>query len=187
MGLSEAFAAFGTGHVLFSSFGVGASAVAQLPAADETTGPIASASDKSQRAANLVSKMYQGRGLDLEACTRDITFTDPAVCCSGVLEVAEAFRALRFCRPQQIESSTSGTVDGVVKVHLHQRYFEGSWLKPSGIDVRSLLIVRIADDGRVWSIEEQWNHAPLFEWSPFRWTRRINGLLSSFLTPLLIR
>ena len=72
---------------------------------------------------------------------------------------------------------------GTVEFYLHQRYAAGSALLPSGFVVKSTCVVRTASDGRIASIEERWNGAPLLDYSAFRWVRRANGLLSAILTP----
>ena len=73
---------------------------------------------------------------------------------------------------------------GTVEFYLHQRYAAGSALLPSGFVVKSTCVVRTASDGRIASIEERWNGAPLLDYSAFRWVRRANGLLSAILTPI---
>ena len=60
----------------------------------------------------------------------------------------------------------------------------GSALLPSGFVVKSTCVVRTASDGRIASIEERWNGAPLLDYSAFRWVRRANGLVSAILTPI---
>ena len=42
-------------------------------------------------------------------------------------------------------------------------------------------------DTGIHAIEERWNGAPLLWWAPFRWVRRVNGVLSSLVTPRLAR
>ena len=74
---------------------------------------------------------------------------------------------------------------GTVEFYLHQRYAAGSALLPSGFVVKSTCVVRTASDGRIASIEERWNGAPLLDYSAFRWVRRANGLVSAILTPIL--
>ena len=69
-----------------------------------------------------------------------------------------------------------------MQVYLHQRYF-ASRIWPRGLEVRSTLLVR-TDGGRIASLEERWNGAPLLDYSAFRWVRRANGLVSAILTPI---
>ena len=77
-------------------------------------------------------------------------------------------------------SSDYWNPSNTVVVLLHQRYF-------GFLAVRSTLVVDTEDDGSIASIEERWNHAPLAELGPvLRYTRRINGILSSALTPLFV-
>ena len=66
-----------------------------------------------------------------------------------------------------------------VSFYLHQRYFGGSMLLPSGLVVRSVLVVRTGADGRITALEERWNGRELIGLSAFRWVRRrrCRGLL----------
>lgn len=114
-------------------------------------------------------------------------FTDPVACCCGCSEVVEAFRALQWCRPQHIAAPCAyrDTDDSAVRVQLHQHYFSSTWWR--GLEVRSTLLIKHAPDGRVCELEERWNDAPLLHWRPFSWARRINGMASGLLTPLLLR
>ena len=178
--LREAAAALATSHVIFSAVGVGNAAM-QKP---DTAAAATAAGDvvaSGAKAVKVVARMYSGGGLDAAACAGEVTFTDPAARCEGVGEVSEAFRALKWCRPETIEAPRAQPVsDSELLVHLHQRYF-------GFLVVRSALCVKLSADGRVAELEERWNGAPLLWWSPFRWTRRVNGMLSSLLTPLLLR
>ena len=71
-------------------------------------------------------------------------------------------------------------------MHLHQRYCGGTILLPSGFTVRSVLVVHTsAVDGRICSLEERWNGSELLPFAPFRFSRRVNGIISCVLTPLL--
>lgn len=129
--------------------------------------------------------MYSGGGINSDLVTDDVTFTDPAARCAGKQEVAEAFRALRYCNPQTLTTPHASVAqDGSLHFSLHQRYFAG---RLPGLEVRSTLVVRTAPDGRVCELEERWNGAPLLWWPPFQWVRRVNGMLSSLLTPMLLR
>ena len=69
--------------------------------------------------------------------------------------------------------------------YLHQRYFRSQWWR--GLEVRSSLLVQTGADGRIHAIEERWNGAPLLDFSPFRFSRRANGIISAVLTPLAVR
>ena len=134
------------------------------------------------RAAQLtkvVAKLYSGGGLDAAIAHENITFTDPAAKCAGRAEVTEAFRAQHVVAP--VATAEDG---GTVEFYLHQRYAAGSALLPSGFVVKSTCVVRTASDGRIASIEERWNGAPLLDYSAFRWVRRANGLVSAILTPI---
>ena len=129
--------------------------------------------------------MYRGGGLDPNVCTADVTFTDQAARCVGKAEVCEAFRALRVMKPEHVEEPLSvAKADGSTEVYLHQRY---SLMSMSAFTIRSVLVVHTAADGRLCSLEERWRGSPLLQFPAFRWVRRVNGLFSSLLTPLVIR
>ena len=129
--------------------------------------------------------------MDAAHAHENITFTDPAAQCVGRAEVSEAFRALKVVNPQHVEPPIpvdgGKRADGAVEIFLHQRYLGGSTLLPNGFVVKGTCIVRTAADGRIASIEERWNGAPLLDWSAFRRVRRINGVISATLTPLFAR
>jgi len=128
--------------------------------------------------------MYRGGGIDAVFLSPDVVFEDPAAYCVGKDEVREAFRALRACTPEQLDEPrliVDGDGEGATAVFaLRQRYF-------GYLEVQSTLHVHTAADGRINRFEERWNGAPLLEGAPFRWSRRLNGVLSSALTPLLIK
>ena len=187
--LGEALGALAAGHICFSGFSVVASAVARRPERPSPDGQ-AAASELTK----VVSSMYGGRGLDPSACAHDVTFTGPAACCAGTSEVVEAFRALAAtCRPEHVDpplSVRSARHAGLdcTEFFLHQRYFRDTFLLPRGLVVRSVLVVHTdADTGRVRAFEERWNGVGLLQWVPFRWVRRINGMLSSLVTPYVAR
>ena len=128
--------------------------------------------------------MYRGGGLDPNSCTADVTFTDNAARCVGRSEVCEAFRALRVMKPEHVEEPLCvAKPDGTSEVYLHQRYK----LMSSGFTIRSTLVVQTTADGRICNLEERWNGSPLLQFPAFRWVRRVNGIISSVLTPLVIR
>ena len=129
----------------------------------------------------------------------DATFEDSAVMCSGPEEIAEAFRALHVARPEfirhphridleDVKESRDGTESNsaVVRVtyYMHQRY--------AGIlTVKSLLRVTVDKcDSRkasIVKIVEEWNGVEPLEYPPFFLSRRINGILSWWLTTLFVR
>ena len=124
----------------------------------------------------------------------EATFEDAAVICSGPQEIAEAFRALRVARPEfirhphriDVKQGQDGKDSAVAQVtyYMHQRY--------AGIlTVKSLLRVTVdtADSkkARIQKIVEEWNGVEPLAYYPFSLSRRINGILSWWLTSLLVR
>ena len=186
MRFAEAAGALVTGHLVVSALAIGNACVGRSdkPTPAPPTPALAGTAGAAQQ---LVAQMYSGGGVNPRLVTDDVKFTDPAARCQGKQEVAEAFRALRFCNPESLTSpwaSTGQTEDGTLHFNLHQRYFAG---RLPGLELRSTLVVRTAPDGRVCELEERWNGASLLWWPQFRFSRRVNGMLSSLLTPLLLR
>ena len=200
--LGEALGALAMGHVMFAGAGIINAAVQTPP---RSPSPLASAPLATTAVAKVVTAMYSGAGIDGAALSDDATFTDPAAACVGRAEVVEAFRALGACSPEHVApplavsertvSTAGGTGDdggpatGAVHVEseffLHQRYFKGAYY--SGLVVRSTLVVRADNAGRICAVEERWNGAPLLRFSAFRFARRVNGMLSALLTPYVSR
>ena len=187
---AEAAGALATGHLIFTGIGCLNAVVSRSNVAQNRE----SSSQESQQNARsgddvvkLVARMYRGEGVDTSLISQDVSFTDPAVSCFGKHEVVEAFRALQSCQPEQLTEPQAlpDTSDGRRQLSLHQRYFAGK-LMTNGVEVRSTLVVRVAPDGRVQDIEERWNGEPLLWWPTFRWARRVNGMISSLVTPLLL-
>ena len=188
MRVTEAVGAICVGHITVSLIGMGNSIVAKPPPpppAIESDGAACASFSRAAQLTKVVAKLYSGGGLDAACAHEHITFTDPAAKCAGRAEVTEAFRALRAVNPQHVVAPVATAEDGgTVEFYLHQRYAAGSALLPAGFVVKSTCVVRTASDGRIASIEERWNGAPLLDYSAFRWVRRANGLVSAILTPI---
>ena len=190
--VAEAVGALVVGHATFTAIGIANATLAKPPTRLPASADDAACKQCSREAqlVKVVKKMYGGGGIDAAAISDDVTFTDPAAACRGRYETTEAFRALAaVCRPEHIEEPCpvkDSTTKGAVQFDLHQRYFRGSMLLPSGLAVKSTLVVHTsAIDGRITSLEERWNGAPLLQFSAFKFVRRVNGVVSSVLTPLL--
>ena len=184
--IAEALGAIATGHVVFSGVGIAAPAFTQPTSAKSPSDSDAD-SKRATHLAGVVSAAYSGRGLPVDALTANVTFTDPAASCVGRSEVVEAFRALQFASPEHVQPPHARErPDGTVDVVLHQRYFRGSMLLPSGFEIHSVLEVHTVGGGddRICSLTEQWNGAPLLQLPVFRWVRRVNGIVSSLVTPI---
>lgn len=137
---------------------------------------------RAAQLAKTAAKMYRGGGIDAAVLSPGVVFEDPAARCVGSTEVREAFRALRSCRPEALAAPRmvlEGDGSATAVFALHQRYF-------GFLEVRSTLHLHTAPDGRISRIEERWNGVPLVSAPPFVWSRRLNGMLSSALTPILL-
>lgn len=190
--LAEAVGALACGHIACSLIGMGSAVAATSappppPSNDSQRKEACATCSREAQLTKVVSKMYRGGGLDAAACTETVTFTDPAARCEGRSEVVEAFRALRVAKPEHVDEPRAvSKADGSIEVHLNQRYCGGSMLLPDGFTVRSVLVVQTsAADGRICSLEERWNGAPLLSFAAFRFSRRVNGVVSSLLTPIV--
>ena len=154
------------------------------PATAEAANPRCVSCSAPAQLAKVAGKMYRGGGLDAAYLTPGVVFEDPGGCCVGTDEVQEAFRALHALSPEQLEEPrlvVDVDNEGAAAVFaLKQRYV--GFLK-----VDSTLHIHTAADGRISRFEERWNGVPLWKSAPFRWSRRLNGLLSSTLTPLLVK
>ena len=131
---------------------------------------------------SVIGKMYRGGGVDNAGFADDLVFDDAMVSCVGRPEVQEAFRALRAAGPElvvepKIVPDPSGK-SGVAML-LHRRYF-------GSVELHTMVIVQTGADGRVNYLEERWNQAPLLDVAPVRWSRRLNGIVSRYVTPHLV-
>ena len=183
MRAAEAVGAIAVGHAVFPGAGMANAVAARAPARPATPAPAAA------HVVDAVNKMYSGGGVDAAAFTDDVSFTDPAASCQGRLEVTEAFRALKAARPEPVQPplAMASTDAHTTEFYLYQRYLRGFTLLPNGFEIKSVLVVRTSPaDGRICALEERWNGAPLLWYSPFRFVRRVNGIISSLLTPRVV-
>ena len=106
--LGEALGTLFAGHISFSLAGVVRSAATPPPARPVTD---ATRTPSELAVAEVVTSMYSDGGVDVSACTHDVTFTDPAASCCGKPEVVEAFRALAAsCRPEPLSRARPARV-----------------------------------------------------------------------------
>ncbi|GMI24793.1 hypothetical protein TeGR_g6047 [Tetraparma gracilis] len=136
----------------------------------------------------LVSQLYSGSpSFSPLSLSPACTFHDPVALCVGRAEVSECFRALRVaCAPEHLSepvpfhrSEDPPAPEGgrAEFFYLNQRYF-------GFLSVASVLRVDTGPDGLVTAIEERWNGRPLL---PLSWCRRVNGVASCLLTPIVAR
>ena len=153
----------------------------------------------AQRVLSCTTDMYSGRGLDRSACAASVVFEDPVALCSGVGEVAEAFRALKAVDPEcrkppmfvnLLRTTTPDNGDDPnmrkLRLKLSQSYGGGR------LDVDSDLLITVRkSDGMITRFEERWNGTPLLGMgSPlepmFSFSRRILGRISYAVTTHII-
>eukprot|EP00980_Cylindrotheca_fusiformis_P013287 scaffold3378_cov104-Cylindrotheca_fusiformis.AAC.1 len=141
----------------------------------------------------MVTKMYAGRGAaHTHHCklAESVTFEDPAAICKSPKEVLEAFRVFEMLQPQSLDPPKCIHVEPkgssiALTYALHQRY------RLLSVDLRSHLVLNVQlipikdlpeSEFLVLRMEERWNGIPLPN-SPLFWiTRRINGIVSWYLT-----
>jgi hypothetical protein len=124
----------------------------------------------------MVTQMYTGFGVDHRFLTDDIVFEDPVAKCSGLVEVSECFRSLKAINPIPLSQPQAYKgKNGTTVITLHQKYF-------NFVRVESSLVLTMAEDGKICSIVERWNHAPLADLLAVRFARRVNGVLSYAIT-----
>lgn len=127
--------------------------------------------------------MYGGLGLDTDECSSDVVFEDPAAICLGLREVEEAFRALKYCYPEilntpRIIKRTSHEGVETLVIYMSQKYF-------GFLNVCSTLGVSI-QAGKILKFEERWNGKQFLDVNPIRFSRRINGVASNFFTGVFL-
>ena len=125
--------------------------------------------------------MYSQCCVNEASFARHVTFDDPAARTEGFDELKEAFRALRKLQPQTLNWELGSVHQGRVEVHLWQRYTIG----PKEIDLFSKVVAEHDAEGRIVQLEDRWKGLPLLDSPPFTWARRLNGVMSFWLTPLL--
>ena len=207
--VGEALGAVALGHAVFTGLGLANSIAAKPPPRPEKSlakavtprlakmhtvidasaaveAHVVAATSMTSAVATAVRNMYAGYGVDASLLAPDATVTDPAASCRGRSEIAEAFRALAaVLKPEIVEEPLPMTsAEGEPAFYLHQKYKLGSMLE---FELRSILIVRTDDTGRIAAMEERWNGAPLLGFAAFRFSRRVNGVLSAILTPVVAR
>jgi len=145
----------------------------------------------------FVTSMYAGRGVSHRyvKLADSVSFEDPAARCSGPDEVREAFRALRYLKPQSISPPCCVNVQPqgesiALWYALHQHYLGGRLILPSllvvTVQLRQLKEVP-ESEFVVLGMQEQWNGIPLWNSYLFWIVRRINGMVSYPLTKGLLR
>lgn len=165
-----------TAHVVGTATSLAASTLRSrsykdLPRADAAT---------TARVLPVITALYAGAAPEGAWMTDGAVFEDAAVRCEGKAEVLEAFRALRVLGPKSLEPPTvhAGPTRDTVFVRQRQSYLSGA------LCVSSTVLIRVEEDGRFSHMEEQWNDVPLL--MPLGLSRRLNGVLSYFITSALV-
>lgn len=128
-----------------------------------------------------VLTLYSKGRMHKDSFSRDVTFEDPAAKCKGFGEVKEAFRALKALSPQTLDWELGAVTDEKVEIRLWQRY----GILSKNFNLFETVVVR-HNKGKITSMEDRWKGKPLLQFEPFTWCRRINGVISAWLTPKLI-
>ena len=140
-----------------------------------------------------VDALYLAGRADRAAMASDVAFEDPVALCEGIDEVREAFRALRWFRPERAAPSTVERIAANrYVVRTATRYaapFDlGAFVVRSDVIVDTRAEERgnneadgtraSEETGKIRRVEERWNGALLLEGFPFDMVRRSVGLCS---------
>ena len=147
-------------------------------------GPAKPLSD-APAAVRTVVDMYSKCHVDEAAFSPHVTFEDPAALTVGIAELQEAFRALGALQPENLgwKLASSDGSTRVTEVDIWQRYIIGT--RP--VELYARVQVTCGSNGRIVSLKDLWNGTELLMPPPFPYVRRINGAVSSVVTPMLIR
>jgi hypothetical protein len=138
-----------------------------------------------------VSALYSGDAVHVLArwdLSPRCVFSDPVVLSVGAMECAEIFRALKCLSPVSLDTPRllsvvhEGQSSTRVLVQLRQQYNHS-------VEISSVLLVDVdtsdVDHLVITRFEERWNNVPVLENNPFTTVRRLNGVLSYRLTPVV--
>ena len=92
------------------------------------------------------------------------------------------FDALKMMSPQTLHWELGDVMDGRVEIRLWQRYSLG----PKEVDMFENIVVQ-HENGKITSMEDRWKGVPFRQYPPFTWCRRLNGLMSEYLSSRLER
>ena len=127
--------------------------------------------------ARHILQLYRGQVYDscLAHYSEAATFEDPALALNGTDEIKHVFRSRkRQLNPVQISSEIEYSPDRI-RIRLLQQY---TLPLSSPLNLPSLVVLHLDDDGKIARHEELWNGQPLFEFGAAM-SRRLNGLLAA--------
>lgn len=168
------------GALLRSIFAPTATYELQQPRRQESSVVKLGQASASSTALGSVLKMYSQGTVTKDSFSPEVSFEDPPAKTEGFAELEEAFRSLKLLSPETLDWEVGSVGEGQMDVNLWQLYTLGS----NKFELFSKLGVNYDDAGRVVRIRESWRGVPLLDTAPFTWSRRINGILGSVVTPL---
>eukprot|EP00747_Dinoflagellata_sp_TGD_P219278 gnl/TRDRNA2_/TRDRNA2_91419_c0_seq1.p1 gnl/TRDRNA2_/TRDRNA2_91419_c0~~gnl/TRDRNA2_/TRDRNA2_91419_c0_seq1.p1 ORF type:complete len:301 (-),score=38.83 gnl/TRDRNA2_/TRDRNA2_91419_c0_seq1:134-1036(-) len=159
----------------------------QEPQAEADHGVLIDVQDNASSAAlEAVLQMYSKGCLQEESFAPSISFRDPLVRTVGFEELQENSRVMRrLLRPFKVRKWQLTSVGGgQLEVVLWQRLRLKVGTKDVGLS--SKVVAKYDKAGQILSIQDLWRQQPLLEFGPFTWSRRINGIVASWVTPVLV-
>lgn len=159
--------ALALGHAAVTATGMLNTALTTPPPRPTSAAPSA----QTARLLPVVKKIYSGGGIDAAMLAEDASWTDMTAACHGRTAFMETAHALAVkCMPEHVEEPIPMPATGSESAFfLSLRYF-------GSLEVKSVLVVGVDKDGRITTLEDRLNGAPLLEFSAFRFVRRVNGV-----------
>ena len=184
--LVKTTSAFASAHLVVTAVSV-ANSIYNTPAKEgqDTSGTPAVDPATIELSLRCASAMYSGAGVPTGVLAPACSFIDAVAICHGTLETRECFRALQWMSPTLVTPPkvlSAVSTDGITTVALAMETNYAQRLA-----VKSLLLVTLDPANRITCFEEQWNNVPLMNSVLFRMARRLNGLISFGVTPLVFR
>ena len=93
----------------------------------------------------------------------------------------KVFRGLQAISPQTLDWELGEVTDDKVEIRLWQRYAIASRPWSKHFDRFEHMVVR-HNKGEITSMEDRWNGKPLLQYPPYTWCRRLNGVITDYLT-----
>jgi hypothetical protein len=171
-------AVFATQHRLVTAASQSATDTCGLGLELDQPGP----SGRAETLQTTVELMYEKSLVPESRWAPGSTFEDPAAACAGHAEIAEAFRALAALKPEQAGARQLSEFDGASRFTFTQKMKYS--LAGRQIALESVVVVDDDGNGRVTAMKELWNGNELFFLGSL--SRRVNGLLSFYVTKLLL-
>ena len=147
----------------------------------EKESSIQTSSNHSSKILSTILTMYSKGCVNTNSFTSNIIFNDPAAEAKNIDELKEAFRALKLLNPQTLDWELHSTDHKKTQIYLWQRYT----IINNNFDLFSNVTIYTNNEGKIYKLEDKWKDLELLHFVPFTWCRRINGILSFYITPFM--